>query len=376
LLNGSHFRLQIPMASWHPLAMPSRSVHPLLARFRSLFQHNLAWENDYLRQENKILRSKFGTRVPLTDADRRILVRFGLKIRDRLREVASRATPETFLAWNRRLKEGKWRFDNTPKRLGRPRKDPDTEALVVKLAEVNGAWGYQRIAGELKKLGHSVSPSYVRDVLRRNGLPPSPDRKGLSWKQFIQSHLDVTWAADFFPEEVWTMRGLVTFYVLFCIHLGTRRVFVAGCTPQLNRVWIAQQARNFSMILAEENLPCRFFIHDRDSTFTAFDPMARSDGIRIVKTPPRSPLCNAFAERHVRDIRETLHNLILVGEWHLRHVLKRIEVHHNTRRPHQGIGNVIPVAFDYPENPTRPEQVHCDSVLGGLLNHYYTTPAA
>jgi putative transposase len=350
--------------------MPSRSINPLMAKIRSLFQRDLALENDYLRQENKILRSKFGSRVPLTDADRRILVRFGLRIKDSLREIASVATPETFLAWNRRMKKDKWRFDNTPRRPGRPRKDPDTEALVVKLAEENGGWGYRRITGELKKLGHLVSPAYVRDVLRRHGLPPSPNRKGLSWKQFIQSHLDVTWATDFFTEEVWTMGGLVTFYVLFFIHLGTRRVLIAGCTPQPNRAWIAQQARNFSILRDEEDLPCRLLIHDRDSTFRAFDPMARSDGIRIVKTPPRSPLCNAFAERHVREIRETLNNLILLGEWHLRHVLKLIEVHHNTRRPHQGIENVIPVAFDYPQYPPRPDQVSCDSELGGLLHHY------
>jgi len=356
--------------------MPSRPVNPLIAKMRSLFQHNLALENDYLRAENKILRSKLGPRVPLTDADRRILVRFGLKIKHRLRHIASIATPDTLLAWNRRMKKEKWCFDNTPKKPGRPRKDPVTEALVIKLAEENGAWGYRRIAGELKKLGHLVSPSYVREVLRRNGLPPSPNRRGSSWKQFVQSHLDVTWAADVFTEEVWSLRGLVTFYVLFFIHLSTRRVILVGCTPQPNRAWMAQQARNFSLILAEQNLPCHYFIHDRDSTFTAFDRIVCFPDIKVVKTPPRAPRCNAFAERHVREIRETLSQLILYGEWHLRRVLKLIEIHHNERRPHQGLGNVIPVAFDYPEHPTSLERVHCDCVLGGLLNHYYTKEAA
>ena len=79
------------------------------------------------------------------------------------------------------------------------------------------------LSGELKKLGHQACPSYVRDVLRRHGLPPVPGRKGLSWKQFLQSHMDVTWAADFFTEEVWTLGGLVTFYALFFLHLGSRR---------------------------------------------------------------------------------------------------------------------------------------------------------
>ena len=85
----------------------------------------------------------------------------------------------------------------------------------------------------MKKLGHHVSPTYVRNVLRRHGIPPSPHRKGLSWKQFIQSHMDVTWAADLFTEEVWSLGGLVTCYVVFFIHLGTRRVHVAGDTESV-----------------------------------------------------------------------------------------------------------------------------------------------
>lgn len=114
-----------------------------------------------------------------------------------------------------------------------------TEALALRMAGEN-AWGYVRIAGELKKLGHKVSPSYVRDLLKKHGLPPSPDRKGLSWKQFIQTSLEVTWAADFFTGEVWTYSGLVTYYTLFFIHLGTRRVQFAGCTPHPEARWMQQ----------------------------------------------------------------------------------------------------------------------------------------
>ena len=129
----------------------------------------------------------------------------------------------TLLAWNRRQKRKKWTCENQARKAGGPQGGGDTQALIVRLAEEN-AWGYKRISGELKKLGHQASPSHVRDVLRRQGVPPVPQRKGLSWKQFLQGHLDVTWAADFFTEEVWTLGGLVTFYVLFFIHLGSRRV--------------------------------------------------------------------------------------------------------------------------------------------------------
>lgn len=322
------------------------------------------------------MRSKFGARVPLTDADRRILLRFGLKLKDRLREIASIATPETLLAWNRPMKKAKWSFDTRPQGVGRPRKNPEADELVVKLAEENGSWGYKRIAGELNKLGHIVSPSYVRDVLRTNGLPTAPNRKGVTWKQFIESHLDATWAADLFTEEVWTLGGLVTFYVLFFIHLGTRRVFVAGCTSHPNGDWTAQQARNFSMFLGESGLPCRYLIHDRDSVFMPFDPIIRADGIEVVRTPPRARQCNAFAERHVREIRESLDSLILLGESHLRYMLKSIEAFHNHRRPHQGISNVIPVSFDYPDRAAELAEVDCDCGLGGLLNHCHVRQAA
>jgi putative transposase len=267
-------------------------------------------------------------------------------------------------------------FAKQAKSPGRPRKSEDTEGLVVRLAEENGAWGYKRISGELKKLGHRACSSYVRDVLRRHGLPPAPNRKGLSWKQFLQSHLDVTWAADFFTEEVWTMGGLVTFYVLFFLHLGTRRLWIAGGTPQPQAAWMAQQARNFSLVVEDWSLPCRYLVHDRDCSFAFLDRVLQTDRLTILKTPPHAPLCNAYAERHVREIRETLNQLVLLGESHLRRTLRFIQDHHNAQRPHQGLGNVIPMGCDYPAKPAQPTQVQCEEALGGLLNHYGVKRAA
>jgi hypothetical protein len=262
---------------------PHSSARPLIAKIQQLFSRDLALENDYLRQENKILRSKLGSRVPLTEADRRVLVKYGLRIKDRLAEVISIAKPETLLAWNRSQKHKKWSFENQPARIGRPRKAGYTEALIVRLAEANHSWGYKRISGELKKLGHRACPSYVREGLRRRGLPPAPKRQCLSWKPFLQSHLELTWATDFFTEEVWTLRGLVTFYVLFFLHLGSRRVGVAGCTPQPHTAWMAQQARNFSIVVEEWELPCRYLVHDRNSSFIALDGVLKTDQLRILK---------------------------------------------------------------------------------------------
>jgi len=122
------------------------------------------------------------------------LVCFGISLKERPADVITIVRPETLLAWNRRMKRRKWTFDNALKRPGRPSKGKVTQELVLRMAEEN-AWGDICIAGELKKLGHQISPSCVRDLLKKHGLPPCPRRKGISWKQFIQMHLEGTWAA-------------------------------------------------------------------------------------------------------------------------------------------------------------------------------------
>jgi putative transposase len=257
---------------------------------------------------------------------------------------------------------------------GRPRKSDQTEYLIVRLAQDNG-WGYRRICGEMQKLGHKLCAGTVRNMLTKNGLPPAPQRKGMSWRRFIKSHLDVAWAADFFTEEVWTMGGLVTFYTLFLIHLKTRRVHIAGCTANPDCAWVKQQARKFSLALGDIDEQCRYLIHDRDASFAGFDCIVKAQGIKIVKTPPMAPMCNAFAERFVREARQTLNQIIALGPGHFRHALRCIEQHHNKQRPHQGIGNQIPLGFDYPETPANVIEVDCKSSLGGLLNHYYKKAA-
>ncbi len=167
------------------------------------------------------------------------------------------------------------------------------------------------------------------------------------------------------------MRGLVTYYVLFFIHLETRKVHIAGCTPNPNSTWTKQMARNFSMMIDDIPEKCRYIIHDRHKSYIPFDFIIKCEDIKIVKTPPQAPMCNAFAERFVREARETLNNIIPLGGHHLRLMLKNIENHHNKERPHQGIDNLVPVDFDYPTEPASPEKVCCKSSLGGLLNHYY-----
>jgi len=170
---------------------------------------------------------------------------------------------------------------------------------------------------------------------------------------------------------------LVTYYVLFFIHLGTRRIHFAGCTPNPNYAWVSQQSRNFSMHLDNiSESTCKYIIHDRDTCFYAMDTVLKAEDIEIVKIPPRTPLCNSYAERFVKESRETLDNLILFGEKHLRLVLKKIEMYHNEYRPHQGIGNTIPLKFNYPNETAPIADIECKEILRGLLNHYYVDKKA
>ncbi len=350
--------------------------HPLFVHLAKLFSSTLAIDNDYLRAENKVCRELLGNKRPLlNNGQRHLLVRHGLPVKDRLGELCSLVKPETILKWHRNMKRAKWDHSHKRRKVGRPRLPKDTEALILRLATEN-AWGYDRIVGELKKLGHAACDTTVGNVLRRNGLPFSPDRKGLSWKQFIRSHMATLWATDMFTEEIWTLGGLITFYCLFFIHIGTRRVCIAGCTPHPNAAWISQQARNFSMNLADGQGGCTHLIHDRDCSFLPLDKVLKAEGIAIVKTPRQAPNANAYAERFVREARERLDNLVLFGEGSFRRTLRAIEKYHNQRRPHQGLDNLIPDGYDYPEEPCLPENVESRPLLGGLLNHYTSNKAA
>jgi transposase len=164
--------------------------------------------------------------VKLTDGERRTLAQIGKPLgRKVLVEIASIVRPETILAWHRRLVARK--FDGSKKRSypGRPAVERGVEELVVRFATDNRDWGYDRIAGALANLGYEVSDQTVGNILKRQGIPPAPERKkSTTWKEFIRSHRDVLAATDFFTTEVWTPSGLVTFYVLFVMHVATRRV--------------------------------------------------------------------------------------------------------------------------------------------------------
>ena len=275
--------------------------------------------------------------------------------------------PETILKWHRELVRRKWTC-RRPQAGGRPALPADVEELILRLARENAGWGYSRIQGELLKLGYTLGRSTVRDVLKRHRVPPAPQRRrqASTWRAFLRRHQDQLLACDFFTVE--TLR-LKTVYVLFFIELGTRRVHLAGCTTHPTAAWVTQQARQLSWQLQDGDIPARYLLHDRDSTFVpAFDAVFRSEGVAIIRTPYRAPNANAVAERWIRSARqECLDHLLIVGEAHLRRVLDVYVGFYNRARPHQGLDQRTPVTAPRPA-PHGP--IQCRSRLGGLLRSY------
>ena len=327
---------------------------------------------EYLMEENRVLKGQLkGRRLRLTDDQRRRLAAKGRRLGRRvLRQVATIVTPDTILRWHRQLIARKWTF--TPKRPGRPRIMQEISSLILRMARENPAWGYTRIQGALKNLGHDVARSTVAKVLKAHGIPPAPDRP-TSWRTFLRAHWGAIAGADFFTTEVWTPRGLITYYTLFVIDLRSRRVHVAGSTPTPDAWFMAQAARRLTDAVDGFLVGHRILICDRDRKWTdGFRHILQGAGVRIVLTPVQAPNANAYAERFVRSIREEcLDRLILFGERRLRRALDEFVAHYHRERNHQGLGNeliipAVPVAGGTP--------VRCRDRLGGLLRYYHRAP--
>jgi transposase InsO family protein len=333
----------------------------------------------YLLEENRVLKAQLGgRRLRLTDTERRRLAALAHPLgRQRLKELATIAAPETLLRWYKRLIAEK--FDGTQRRrpLGRPRVPEEIEQLVIRMAAENPSWGYRRIQGALANLGHCIDKITVRNILRRHHLEPAPQRRqaGRTWAQFLRLHWEVLAATDFFTVEVATWHGLVTYYVLFVMELATRRVQLAGVTPHPTAAFMQQCARQLTDPFEGFLLGKRYLLHDRDTKFTAaFDALLKDSGVEPVLLPPRSPNLNAHCERFVRSIKEeVLEEMVLLGERSLHYVLGQYLAHYHTERNHQGLGSVR-------ITPTPAHEVESGRMvrrerLGGLLRYYYREAA-
>ena len=332
---------------------------------------------DYLREENRVLREQLGVRrLRFTDDQRRRLAARAKGLgRRALAQIATIVTPETLLAWHRKLIARK--YDGSSSRgPGRRRTRSEIELLVVRMAVENRCWGYTRLIGALSNLGYNLARGTVANILKRNGIEPAPERnRKTTWKEFLAQHWEMMVAADFFTIEVWTAKGLRRFIVLFFIELSSRRMEIGGISAAANGLWMSQIARN--LIDSVDGLleGKRYLIHDRDTLFTdEFLRTLKYVGVEPVKLPPRSPNLNAHAERFVRTIKECcLERLILFGESSLRTAVQNFITHYHSERNHQGLGNRL-LAPD-PTHVGSTGLLRCRERLGGMLKYYYRAAA-
>jgi putative transposase len=246
-----------------------------------------------LRHQLMVLRRQVA-RPRYQPADRLLLAGLS-RLLPRDRWSAFLVTPNTLLRCHRELVRRRWTYPKTGASRGL---DPAVVELVVRLAEENSRWGYQRIAGECLKLGVRVSASSVRNILRRHRLGPAPRRGGPSWAQFLRAQATGVLACDFFTVETVTLIPAVRAVL---IELDRRRVWLAGITDHPTTGWVSQQASTLLADLGEQGRRFRFLIRDRDSKFSAgFDAVFAAEGTAVITTPVRTPVANAYTERWVR----------------------------------------------------------------------------
>jgi putative transposase len=333
---------------------------------------------EYLRTENRVLREKIGKKRILLDDDQRYCLAIKGKIlgRKMLEQVAMIVTPDTILRWHRELVAAKWDYSGRRKKVGRPPVSAEVVELVLRMAQKNPSWGYDRIQGALANLGHLISNTCVGSVLKAHGVDPAPDRKRQStWKSFLQAHWDVLASIDFTSIEVWTKGGLVTIYLLFVMELATRRVHFAGCSANPDESWMCQIARNLSDADNGFLRGKKYLLMDRDTKFSeAFRIILEHAGMEAVRLPARSPNLNPNLERFMRSIKEEcLERIIFFGEKSLQNTVAEFLSHFHAERNHQGLGNRLIEPGDGVGRTTG--EVECRERLGGMLRYYYRKTA-
>jgi transposase InsO family protein len=277
-------------------------------------------------------------------------------------------TPDTLLRWHRRRVARHW--THPPRRPGRPATAVEIRRLTVEMATDNPTWGYRRIHGELVGLGHRLAASTVWKILKTNGIEPAPRRTAVTWSEFLHSQAAV--ACDFVTIDTATMRR---YYLLVFIDIRTRVVFFGGITTNPTGAWTTQAARNLSIRHRDLFTAAGALVRDRGSQFIdAFDEVFRSEHIKILKCPVRTPVANAYAERWIGTLRRELLDRTII--WNQRQ-LERLVVdyidHYNTHRPHRSLNQRAPTASGSTIPTTQPHrrpQVIKSTRCDGLIHEY------
>jgi transposase InsO family protein len=330
----------------------------------------LAAENLFLRKQLALYQERDVKPKRATNAARFTLV--WLSRWFDWRQTLAVVTPETFTQWHRQGFRLFWRWKSPP---GRPQIPEELRALIRQMARENPTWGQERIANELLlKLGRRVSPRTVRKYMPKR-LDHGPGTRGQSqrWATFMRNHAQAIVACDFCMAITATFRIL---YVFVVIEHARRRLLHVNVTTHPTAEWTLQQLR--------EAMPSdhryRFLIHDRDSIFSqALDQRVHHLGLKVLKTPMRTPVANAICERVLGTLRrECLDFVIPLSAEHLRRLLTQWGQHYNNGRPHMSLGPGIPqpsVSFPVPLRPHRHRlpaslRVTACPILRGLHHEY------
>ncbi len=289
-----------------------------------------------------------------------------------LEEVALLVRPSTLLRWYREFVAAKSDGSKYRKGPGRPRIKPETERLILEMAQRGHSWGAKRIQGALLHVGIKIAHQTVLNVLRRHGMNPMPKGgRQMTWSQFIAAHYDMLLATDFFTVEVMGPKGLTTLFALFFIDVKTRLIYFTGLTEHPNEAWMMQVARTMTMDGEPFLLGKKVLLHDGDGKYCkGFRRIFKQAGVNPLKLPPFSPNLNAFAERWIRSIKsECLQYFCPVSKASIEYAIKQYVAHYNAERTHQGLDNQVLSPQDAPKNTDGPIKV--SHRLAGLLPHYY-----
>ena len=318
-----------------------------------------------LRHQLAVLRRQVD-RPALNDDDRTLLGAIAQALPRRLRE-GWLVTPDTLLRWHRRRVARHWTYPSH--RQGRPPTTVAIQLLVVQLAGENPTWGYRRIHGELVGLGQQVAASTVWQILKNHRVPAAPHRASVTWSAFLRSQAAV--ACDFACVDTLRLRR---YYLLFFIDIETRRVFYAGITAHPTGDWTTQAARNLFLRHSDALAGCKALVRDRGSQFTAaLDEIFRTEGIKVLKTPVRTPVANAFAERWIGTLRrELLDRTLIWNQTQLERLIVDYIDHYNQHRPHRSLDQhpPSPVEATPIRSPDDHAQVRRSRRCDGLINEY------
>ncbi len=327
---------------------------------------------DLLNEQTRILKRLLGKRPRPTTNERRVLAVLARDIERRILEAQELiVTVDTFRRWHRHLVAATY----TAKRRGRPPLSRQTEALIVRMALDNPHWGEDSIRDRMVDLGYDISDRTISNVLRRHGIPPSPQRRRTNnWQRFLAAHWPNLAAIDFATFEVPNGNGRTTrHHALYAMRLATRKVSLIGVTDHANGDWMLNMAR--AMSDPEEGFlkGMNYVIMDRDPMFTGqVRACFRSIGCKSKVLPPHSPDLNAYIERFIGTVRREIGRAIIpLSSEHLRHCLAEHIAYYNHERNHQGLdGHRFPVPLHDHDSRSHGEIV-CGSRLGKTLNFYY-----